>query len=311
MDRERERRQPDPVIEAYKRDVDLTLIRENLRLSVEERFEKPMRLQEFAEELRRAGRGKGNVDRSGVNVMRDYDISTYGERIADVYDEQHRYMGGGEVDLLAGLAGAGRALELGVGTGRVALPLSERGVEVHGIDASPAMVARLRSKPGGERIQVTVGDFADVAVGGEFALVYVVFNTFFALLTQDEQVRCFRNVAARLAPGGVFLLEAFVPDMRLFEKGQTLRTSGVTADSVSLHSARHDPATQKVVSQQIVIDGGGVRLYPVQIRYCWPSELDLMARLAGLRLRERRGGWRGEPFDDRSEKHVSVYERAD
>ena len=243
--------------------------------------------------------------------MSDYEASTYGERVAEVYDDWHSYIGENGVELLAELARGGRALELGVGTGRVAIPLAARGVETHGIDASQAMVARLRDKPGGERVSVAIGDFADVDVTGEFALVYVVFNTFFALLTQDEQVRCFRNVAARLGEGGVFLIEAFVPDLSLYDKGQTVKTSSVTTDVVKIHAARLDPLAQTVMGQQIVFDAEGVRLYPVKLRFAWPSELDLMARLAGLRLRERRGGWLREPFDARSAKHVSIYERAD
>ena len=242
--------------------------------------------------------------------MDDYDASTYGERVAEIYDEQHGYMGESEADFLAELARGGRALELGVGTGRVALPLAARGLEVHGIDASPSMIERLRAKPGGERVRIYTGDFADVAAEGEFSLVYVVFNTFFALLSQDEQVRCFQNVARRLTGDGVFLVEAFVPNLSLYVGGQTVRAVNITTDAVNLHAARHDLATQTLVGQQILVDEGGVRLYPIKLRYAWPSELDLMARLAGLRLRERHGGWRREPFMARSEKHVSVYERA-
>lgn len=243
--------------------------------------------------------------------MDDYDASTYGERIAEVYDEQHGYLdGSSSVEFLSELARGGRALELGVGTGRLALPLSARGVEVHGIDASPAMVERLRAKPGGEGIEVHIGDFADVSVEGEFALVYVVFNTFFALLTQDEQARCFQNVAARLGPEGLFLVEAFVPDLSLYHHGHAFRAANVRPDSLSIHVASLDPVAQTVAGQQVIITERGVRLYPVKLRFSWPSELDLMARLAGLRLRERWGGWRREPFTARSEKHVSVYERA-
>jgi SAM-dependent methyltransferase len=242
--------------------------------------------------------------------MDDYDASTYGERIAEVYDEQHGHLDASGVELLAELARGGRALELGVGTGRLALPLAERGVEVHGIDASPAMVERLRAKPGGGGVKVTVGDFADVSVEGEFALVYVVFNTFFVLLTQDEQVRCFRNVAARLTPDGLFLVEAFVPDLSLYYHGHMFRAASVKADSLTLNVATLDPVAQTATGQQVVITERGVRLYPVRLRFAWPSELDLMARLAGLRLRDRWGGWRREPFTARSEKHVSVYERA-
>src|SRR5256714_14153296 len=246
----------------------------------------------------------------GAGGMDDYDASTYGERVAEIYDEQHGYMGESEADFLAELARGGRALELGVGTGRVALPLAARGLEVHGIDASPSMIERLRAKSGGESVTAHAGDFADVAVEGAFSLVYVVFNTFFALLSQDEQVRCFRNVAQRLTPDGVFLVEAFVPDLSLYHHGHMVRTFNIKTDSLSLHVAQLDPVAQTATGQQIFITEHGVRLYPIKLRYAWPSELDLMARLAGLRLRERWGGWRREPFTARSEKHVSVYERA-
>jgi SAM-dependent methyltransferase len=242
-------------------------------------------------------------------MTNDYSAETYGETIAEIYDERHASFDEDAVALLAELARGGRALELGIGTGRIALPLAARGVEVHGIDASPAMVERLRAKPDGEALAVTFGDFAEVPVEGEFALVYVVFNTFFALLTQEEQVRCFQSVARRLAPGGVFLIEAFVPDMTLFNRGQTVRAVKVTAEIVDMHASTHDISAQRVSSQQIIIKDGAIRLYPVQIRYCWPSELDLMARLAGLVLRERWGGWRREPFNSESMKHVSVYAR--
>jgi hypothetical protein len=154
-----------------------------------------------------------------------------------------------------------------------------------------------------------MGDFVEADAPGEFALVYVVFNTLFVLLTQDEQVRCFQTVARRLAPGGVFVVEAFVPDPTLYDRGQSLRTARITTDVVELNAALLDAATQKVVSQHILFDGTGVRLYPVQLRYAWPAELDLMARLAGLRLRERWSGWAREPFTSESTKHVSVYAR--
>lgn len=246
---------------------------------------------------------------SESDPARPYGSDTYGERHADIYDERHPDFDEAAVETLAALAGGGRALELGVGTGRVALPLAARGVEVHGIDASPRMVERMRAKPGGDAVRVTFGDFAGVEAEGQFALVYVVFNTIFALLTQDEQVRCFRNVAGRLAPGGVFLIEAFVPDLSLHPGGQSVKVGRMTSDLVELHVTQFDAEKQLLVGQQIFFDGAGARLYPVQLRYCWPSEMDLMARLAGLRLRERWAGWRREPFDARSTKHVSVYER--
>lgn len=243
--------------------------------------------------------------------MKNYAAETYGERYADAYDEWHDMPAGEAVEALRELAGGGRALELGVGTGRVAIPLAATGVEVHGIDASPSMVERMRAKPGGERVRVTMGDFADVDAEGQFSLVFVVFNTLFMLLTQEEQLRCFRNAAARLAPGGVFVVEAFFPDVSRYEGGQIVRTISLADDQVILEVSQHDAARQHVMSQRVVLGGGGVNLFPIQIRYAWPSELDLMARLAGLALRERWGGWRREPFDSRSGKHVSVYERAE
>jgi len=243
--------------------------------------------------------------------MDDYGASTYGDRMADVYDEFVNEMGldtEGTVEFLAGLAGQGPALELAIGTGRIALPLSARGVEIHGIDASEAMVARLRQKPGGAEVPVTFGDFADVGVDGRFRLVFVVFNTLWALLTQEDQVRCLRNVAEHLTPDGLFVVEAFVPDPARFERGQRLSARTVASRQVVLEASTHEPATQRVSAQQVVLeDGGGIRMYPVQIRYVWPSELDLMGRLGGLRLRERWGGWHGEPYTGEG-RHISVYE---
>jgi SAM-dependent methyltransferase len=210
--------------------------------------------------------------------------------------------------MLADLAQGGRALELGIGTGRIALPLSDRDVAVHGIDAAQSMISRLRSKPGSDRITVTQGSFADVAVEGEFALVYVVFNTFFALSSQEEQVRCFANVAAHLSRDGCFVIEAFVPDPTRFHHNQVNSVTKVTEERVELDVGRHDATAQRVISQKVILtDGGNVRLYPVQIRYAWPSELDLMARLAGLQLRERWGNWNREAFTSESQKHISVY----
>ena len=244
--------------------------------------------------------------------MDDYGAATYGDRIAPVYDQLHAGTGSDtpEVRALAALAGGGRALELGIGTGRVALPLAERGVAVHGIDASEAMAAKLRAKPGGEAIPVVIGDFAEVAVDGTFALVFAVLNTFFALTTQEAQVRCFRRVGEHLSDDGVFLVEVFVPDPARFTGGQRLGVSGVDADSVTLEAARHDPLQQRVYSQNMVLSESGTRLFPVQIRYAWPAELDLMARLAGLRLRERWSDWTGAPFTAASSSHISIYERA-
>ena len=183
--------------------------------------------------------------------MSEYGPETYGDRWAEIYDEwviRFARLGDpvGVADALAGLAGKGPALELAIGTGRIALPLSERDVEVHGIDISEAMVSRLRAKPGGDAIPVTIGNFADVPVEGRYALIYLVFNTLFALLTQDEQVRCFRNVAGHLEEGGVFVIEAFVPDVARFVRGQNVEATVVDADVVGVTVSRHDASSQRV-----------------------------------------------------------------
>ena len=240
--------------------------------------------------------------------MKDYGISTYGDRIADVYDEWYSdHDPADAVETLAELAGRGPVLELAIGTGRVAVPLAERGLEVHGIDASEAMVGGLRAKPGGAGIPVTIGDFADVGVDGRYSLIFVVFNTFFGLTTQERQVRCFENVAARLGDGGVFVIEAFVPDHARFDRDQRVGVWRVEADRVLLEASRHDAAAQTVETQQIELGRGAPELVPIHIRYAWPSELDLMARLAGLRLLHRWADWRRSDFDGRSGGHVSVY----
>ena len=242
--------------------------------------------------------------------MEGYDEATYGERIAEVYDDMYEALFDRDevVGVLAELAGDGRALELAIGTGRIALPLAARGVEVHGIDASPAMVAKLCTKPGGDAIPVTMGDFAEVAVDGKFALVYLVFNTLFALDDQEEQVRCFRNVARVLEPGGAFVVEAFFPDVARFDRGQRMHATRVQVDKVTFDVSVHDPLAQTVLTQHVVLGQDGTALYPVALRYAWPSEMDLMARLAGLQLRSRWGGWKGEPVNPQTQKVVSIYE---
>jgi SAM-dependent methyltransferase len=241
--------------------------------------------------------------------MNFYSDETYGERVAGVYDDWYTDVDRHAIDRLAELAGKGRALELGIGTGRIALPLSASNVDVSGIDAAESMINRLKSKQGGDRITIYKGSFADVSVEGEFQLVYVVFNTFFALGSQAEQVRCFRNVAKHLTSTGCFLIEAFVPNLNRFTDGQVNWATKVTEEVVELDVGRHDSIKQRVISQKVVLkDNEAVRLYPVQIRYAWPSEIDLMAQLAGMRLRERWGSWQRTPFDADSGKHVSIYE---
>jgi len=235
---------------------------------------------------------------------------TYGERVADIYDLWYRDYDEDSVTVLAELARGGRALELGVGTGRIALPLAAANVEVHGLDASASMVARLRAKSEGDRVRIVMGNFADVSVDGEFQLIYIVFNTFFALISQEEQVRCFRNVASHLTPNGCFLIEAFVPDVKRFTAGQINWVTKITEERVELDVGQHDSAAQRVFSQKIILADGTVRLYPIQIRYVWPAELDLMAQLAGLRLRERWSSWQRDAFTSESGKHISIYELA-
>ncbi len=242
--------------------------------------------------------------------MTQWTTASYGDAIADVYDELYGNLDPTDaVALVADLSNGGRVLELAIGTGRLALPLAARGVSVYGIDASAAMLERLRSKPGADAIAATCGDFADVAVDGPFGAIFVAFNTFFALATQAEQLRCFRNVANKLAPSGVFVIEAFVPDPTRFVQGQRLQTIEVDIDHVIIEASQHDRASQTINTQIILQRATGNKLMPIRLRYAWPSELDLMAKLAGLRLRDRWSNWRRGPFSSLSGMHVSVYER--
>jgi SAM-dependent methyltransferase len=210
------------------------------------------------------------------------------------------------VDFLAALAGDGAALELGIGTGRIALPLARRGVPVHGIDLSPAMVGRLRAKPGGDAIPIAIGDFASTTVEGRFRVAYLVFNTIGNLTSQDAQVACFRNVAAHLEPGGCFVIEVGVPELQRLPPGETVRPFEVTPTHLGFDE--YDVVSQGLVSHHFWIRDGGCEAVSVPFRYVWPAELDLMARLAGMRLRERWAGWRREPFTRDSASHVSVWE---
>jgi SAM-dependent methyltransferase len=238
-------------------------------------------------------------------------IMSFLEDAAEIYDDARRGDESAAVAFLEQQAGGGPALELAIGTGRIALPLAARGIRVDGIDISPAMVAKLREKPGGDQISVTMGDFAQVPVAGSYRLVYVVYNTLFNLLTQDQQVRCFENVAAHLTDDGSFVVEAFVPTfLTRLRDDQYVDAEAVGVDEVRLDVGRHDPVTQRLDESHVhLTGGGGVRLYPIVTRYAWPSELDLMARIAGLRLNHRWGGWSREPFTSTSSAHVSVYGR--
>ena len=236
---------------------------------------------------------------------------SFDEAGAEDYDETDQRPDTLEtVAFLEQLAAGGPALELAIGTGRVALPLAARGMRVDGIDFSPAMVAKLRAKPGGDQIAVTMGDFADVAVQGAYRLIFVVYNTLFNLLTQDDQVRCFENVAAHLTEDGVFVVEAFTPHyLTRLRDNQYVDAEAIAVNEVTLDVGRHDPVAQLLEESHVVLSGEGVRVYPIVTRYAWPSELDLMARIAGLRLKSRWGGWNHEPFTGASSKHVSVYGR--
>ncbi len=236
----------------------------------------------------------------------------FGERVAAVYDEHSGGMFdpavvGPAVETLAELAGDGAALEFAIGTGRIALPLAERGVRVVGIDNSEAMLARLREKPGAERLEALAGDMATTRVAGAFSLVYLVFNTIFNLNTQDGQVACFENAAAHLPSGGRFVIEARVPELQRLPLGQTVLPW--RADPRGMSYYVYDVVTQRLSGQHYHFVDGGVQPSPIEMRYAWPAELDLMARLAGMRLQDRWGGWQREPFTGLSPAHVSVYEK--
>jgi SAM-dependent methyltransferase len=236
----------------------------------------------------------------------------FDERVASRYDESSAEMFEPEVvdsivEFLVGLAGTGRTLEFGIGTGRIALPLARRGVPVHGIDLSKAMVARLREKPGGEEIGVTIGDFATTTVDGSFSLAYLVFNTIMNLTTQAGQVACFRNAAAHLESGGCFVIEVGIPELQRLPPGDTHRVFSASQNHWGIDE--YDVANQGLISHHFELIDDTLERVSIPFRYAWPSELDLMAELAGMRLRERWGGWKREPFTSDSRKHVSVWEK--
>jgi len=243
-------------------------------------------------------------------MMEEYSAETYGERIAAIYDELYTSYDPAAIHFLAQLAKTGPALELGIGTGRFALPLQAMGVEVIGIDASPAMVERLHGKPGGERIPVTLGDFTMVELPGKFPLIYLVFNTIFGLLTQEAQIRCFENVARHLEPEGVFVVEAFVPDLKRYVDGQSLRVTSMDNDILRLDAATVDIPNQLITAQHMHVSIRGVQLFPVRLRYIWPAEMDLMARMAGMQLRQRWSSWDQAAYTSTSMRHISLYELA-
>ena len=243
------------------------------------------------------------------------DIAAYGDSIAEYYDEHHAQLESEPtLAVLSELGGTGPALELGIGTGRIALPLSERGMHVDGIECSSKMIEQLRRKPGSDRIAVRMGNLRDVS-GGPYQLVFAVFNTFNFLLTQKDQITCFKNVARSLRPGGFFVIETSVPDMHRFSAGspgfpygQYVETQTIEGARVVLDSMTVDPHAQLVTAVEISLSDEGVNVYPVQMRYAWPAELDLMAEMARLSLRERWAGWRKERLTYSSHLYVSIYE---
>jgi SAM-dependent methyltransferase len=242
----------------------------------------------------------------------DADDGYFDERVAARYDDSAADMFDPAVidpvvDLLVELAGSGPALELGIGTGRIALPLAQRGVPVHGIELSKAMATRLRAKPGGDDIGVTIGDFSTTTVDGTFSVAYLVFNTILNLTTQAAQVACFRNVAAHLEPGGCFLIEVGVPGLQGLPPGETMRV--FHASETRWGFDEYDVANQGLISHHLELVDGRLDRLSIPFRYVWPSELDLMAQMAGMTLRERWEGWKREPFTSDSRKHVSIWEK--
>ncbi|GID93679.1 class I SAM-dependent methyltransferase [Amorphoplanes digitatis] len=236
------------------------------------------------------------------------DPGLFGRQWAEKYDAPGNPDPAPAVDFLAGLADGGPVLELAIGTGRVALPLAARGIAVEGVDGSPEMVEKLRAKPGGADLPVVIGDMADVAVRGPFTLVYLVFNTLFNLVDAERQADCLRNVARVLAPGGAFVVEAFVPNLAEFEREERqAQVVSVTEDSASLRLHRYDRAAQTFVRQTVTFSAGGVQLQPFGMHYLWPEQIDRLAEQAGLRLEARYADWHGAVFDADSTDHVSVY----
>jgi SAM-dependent methyltransferase len=246
----------------------------------------------------------GHTGEMQENHFDETDAARYDEDSAEMFDPA---VVGTTVGVLAELAGDGDALELGVGTGRIALPLSRCGVRVQGIDISPPMVDRLRAKPGADAIGVTIGDFAATQVDGAFGLVYLVFNTIMNLTSQDDQVECFHNAAAHLEPGGCFVIEVMVPQLQRLPPGETVRPFAVTPTHLGFDE--YGVAEQRLVSHHYRVDEGAVSVSTTPFRYVWPAELDLMARIAGMRLRHRWSDWHRSPFTDDSTQHVSVWEK--
>jgi len=243
--------------------------------------------------------------------MEPFAPDTFGTLNATDYDDtQDPGTTDATVDFIYDLmGGTGSALELAIGTGRIGVPLAERGIAVSGIEGSQEMVDIMRAKPGGADIPVVIGDMADVAIEGTFDHVFLVFNTLFNLLTQEAQVRCFANAAKRLKPGGTFLVEAFIPRFDTYIHHQQMKSRTLTRDALMFEAIHHDSATQRLDFQRVHVRADGMKLVPFMMRYAYPCELDLMAQLAGMRLQDRFGGWDKQAFDRESAMHVSVYEK--
>ncbi|MBM7789584.1 class I SAM-dependent methyltransferase [Tenggerimyces flavus] len=244
--------------------------------------------------------------------MEDYSVSTYGDTVAGIYDGWHGLWEdpADAVEYLAKLADGGRVLELGIGTGRVAIPLAARGLDVQGVDASAEMVRVMRTKPGGD-LPVIIGDAADVAnlVSGSFSLIYCVFSSFYGILTQKEQLRCLSGVFDRLQPGGSFVVETFYPDLTKFSNNKSLELFHFTPERISIWASRHDKLAQTIHTEDLHVRNGSVQAYPVKVRYVWPAELDLMTRLSGLELVSRQADWNGQEFTSRSFNYITTYRK--
>jgi SAM-dependent methyltransferase len=243
--------------------------------------------------------------------MQGFTLSTYGDRWAEVYDEwfEHAEETQEAVQFLWSFVRGGTAFELGVGTGRIALPLADRGVSVRGIESSEQMIQRLRTKPGSDRVQVEMGDFAEIDTDSTYSLIYCVFSSLWCLPTQERQVLCFENVGKHLDTDGVFVVDTFIPDVTRYTENERTATTRITVDEVRLETTIHDPLAQRLDSHSVVVREDGMKLFPLSLRYVWPAEMDLMAMIAGLELKDRWGGWMREPFTASSEAAISVYSR--
>lgn len=241
--------------------------------------------------------------------MDNYQASSYGDAVAGIYDSVFKKIDPDCVNFLTMLAEGGTALELGVGTGRIAIPLQQSGPKVYGVECSRHMILELRTKSGGKSIEVIGDDMQSFRSDLRFDLIFVVFHSLYMLETAEAQIECIENVAHHLKPTGSFVFEGFVPDMSRFSSGQCVRTSWVSGDAVSIEASTHSPVDQKVSGVEVIIRENKTHIIPISARYIWPSELDLMARIAGLKLIDRFSTWSREKFDDTSTTNISIYRK--